>query len=113
LTYQAAAVTLGAYVRAKEGEVELLKQVEKAGDEWIAAIRAAQDLTISLAEAVVSPIARRVPDLAVPDALRLPRPRAVAEAAFALSERFAQSQKDFALRLLEAFDPAKSETKAA
>ncbi len=93
--------------------MELLKQVEKAGDEVIAAIRVAQDLTVSLAEAVVSPIARRMPDLPVPDALRLPRPRAVAEAAFALSERFAQSQKDFTLRLLEAFDPAQNETKSA
>jgi hypothetical protein len=93
--------------------VELLKQVEEAGDEVIAAIRVAQDLMVSLTEAVVSPIARRVPDLPVPDALRLPRLRAVAEAAFTLSERFAQSQKDFALRLLEAFDPTTSETKTA
>jgi hypothetical protein len=90
-----------------------LKQVEKAGDEVIAAIRVAQDLTVSLAEAVISPIARRVPDLPVPDVLRLPRPRAVAEAGFALSERFVQSQKDFALRLLDALDPARNETKTA
>jgi hypothetical protein len=93
--------------------VELLKQVEKAGDEVIAAIRVAQDLTVSLTEAVISPIARRVPDLPIPDALRLPRPREVAEAAFALSERFVQSQKEFALRLIEAFDPAQSEAKKA
>ena len=93
--------------------MELLKQAEKAGDEVIAAIRVAQDLTVSLAEAVVTPIAKRVPDLPVPDALRLPRPRALAEAAFAFGERLAESQKDFALRLLEALDPAKSDAKTA
>ncbi len=93
--------------------MELLKQAEKAGDEVINAIRVAQDLTISLAEAVVTPIAKRVPDLPVPDGLKLPRPREVAEAAFTFGERFAQSQKDFALRLLEALDPAKSDAKSA
>jgi hypothetical protein len=93
--------------------MELLKQAEKAGDEMINAIRVAQDLTISLAEAVVTPIAKRVPDLPVPDGLRLPRPREVAEAVFTFGERLAQSQKDFALRLLEALDPAKSDAKNA
>jgi hypothetical protein len=93
--------------------MDLLKQAEKAGDEVIAAIRVAQDFTISLAETVVTPFARRVPDLPVPDALRLPRPREVAEAAFTFGERLAQSQKDFALRLLEALDPAKSDAKTA
>ncbi len=93
--------------------MELLKQAEKAGDELIAAIRVAQDLTVSLAEAVVTPIAKRVPDMPVPEALRPPQPRALVEAAFNFGERLAQSQKDFALRLLEAFDPAKSDAKTA
>ena len=93
--------------------MELLKQAEKAGDEVIAAIRVAQDFAVSLAEAVVKPFAGRVPDLPVPDALRPPRPREVAEAAFTFGERLAQSQKDFALRLLEALDPAKSDAKTA
>jgi hypothetical protein len=93
--------------------MELLKQAEKAGDEVIAAIRVAQDFTVSLAEAVVKPFAKRVPDLPVPDSLRLPKLREVAEATFAFGERLAQSQKDFALRLLEALDPAKGDAKTA
>ena len=93
--------------------MELLKQAEKAGYEVIAAIRVAQDFTVSLAEAVVTPLAKRVPELPVPDALQLPRPQAVAEAAFAFGERLAQSQKDFTLRLLEALNPAKSDAKTA
>lgn len=84
----------------------VLKGIERAGEELNAAIRFAQDLIVSLAEAVVSPVARRIPNLPVPDALRPPRPRAVAEAWFGFAERLAQNQRDFTLRLLEAFDPA-------
>ncbi len=90
----------------------LLKRLESAGDQVIAAIRFAQDLIVELAQAVVSPVARRVPELPVPDALRPPRPRAVAEVAFGLAERLAQSQKEFTLRLLEAFDPNGNRTKS-
>jgi hypothetical protein len=84
--------------------MEVLEGVEKTGEQLIAAIRFVQDLTVSLVEAVVSPFARRVPELPIPERLRPPRPRAVAEVAFDLAERFAQSQRDFALRLLEAFE---------
>jgi hypothetical protein len=90
----------------------LLKRVEKAGDDVIAAIRFAQDLLVELAEAVVSPLARRVPELPLPDALRPPRPRAVAEVVLGLAEKLAQTQKDFLLRLLEAFDPSANRTKS-
>ena len=93
--------------------MDLLKQAEKAGDADRGDHLVAQDFTVTLAETVVTPFARRVPDLPVPDGLRLPRPREVAEAAFAFGERLAQSQKDFALRLLEALDPAKSDAKTA
>ena len=90
----------------------VLKRVERAGDEVIAAIRFAQDLTVSIAEAVVSPLARRVPELPVPEALRPPRPRAVAEVAFGLAEKLARNQTEFTLRLLEAFDPGANRTKS-
>ena len=84
--------------------MEVLEGVEKAGEQLIAAIRFVQDLTVSFVEAVVSPFARRVPELPIPERLRPPRPRAVAEVGFDLAERFAQSQRDFTLRLLEAFE---------
>jgi hypothetical protein len=86
--------------------MEVLKGVEKAGDQLIDAIRFVQDLTASLVEAVVTPFARRVPELPLPDRLRPPRPKAVAEVAFDFVERLAQSQKEFALRIIEAFDGA-------
>lgn len=86
--------------------MDVLKRIDNAGEGLISAIRTGQDWAVSLAETVGPPIARRVPALPLPDALRPPRARAVAESAFGFWQRLIRAQSEFTLRFLDAFDPA-------
>ncbi|HSD11798.1 MAG TPA: hypothetical protein VLF14_12470 [Candidatus Binatia bacterium] len=90
-----------------------MKRIDDAGETLIAAVRTAQDWIASLAETVGPPIARRVPELPLPDALRPPRARDVAASVFGFWEGLAKAQNEFTLRMLDAFDPAAHRSKAA
>jgi hypothetical protein len=91
--------------------MDSLKRMDDAGERVIAAVRTAQDWAAWVAEKVGPPIARRIPDLPVPEALRPPRPRDVAASAFEFWQELAKAQTDFTLRVLDAFDPAQHRAK--
>jgi len=92
--------------------MEVLKRIDNAGEALISAIRTGQNWVVSVAETVGPPIARRVPAVPLPDALRPPRARAVAESAFGFWQRLIRAQTEFTLRLLDAFDPAANHSKS-
>ena len=93
--------------------METLKRIDDAGETLIAAMRTVQGWVASLAETVGPPIARRIPELPVPEALRPPRARDVAASVFGFWESLARAQNEFTLRILDAFDPAAHRSKAA
>jgi hypothetical protein len=86
--------------------MDSLKRIDDAGERLIAAVRATQDWVAWAAEKVGPPIARRIPDLPLPEALRPPRARDVAASTFEFWQELAKAQSEFTLRLLDAFDPA-------
>jgi hypothetical protein len=85
--------------------METMKRFDEAGDNVIETVRNVQDWIASLAETVGPPIARRIPELPVPDALRPPRVREIAASTFGFWEGLAKAQSEFTLRILDAFDP--------
>ena len=85
--------------------MDVLKRIDNAGEALISAIRTGQNWVASFAETVGPPIARRIPAVPLPNALRPPLPRDVAESAFRFLQRLIRTQTEFTLRLLDAFDP--------
>ena len=92
--------------------METLKRIDDAGENLIGAIRTVQGWVASLAETVGPPIARRIPELPLPEALRPPRARDIAASTFGFWEGLARAQNEFTLRILDAFDPAAHSSKA-
>ena len=83
----------------------------KVGDQWVAALKRAEDSIVKLAENV-DDTRRKVelPDFPAPEALtklnevlseRLPKPSEVVEANFELTSRLLTAQRDLTLCLLE------------
>jgi hypothetical protein len=91
--------------------MDSVKRMDDAGERVIATVRTAQDWAAWVAEKVGPPLVRRIPDLPVPDALRPPRPRDVAASVFEFWQELAKAQREFTLRVLDAFDPAQHRAK--
>ena len=83
----------------------------KVGDQWVAALKAAEDRIVKLADNVDDVRGKvELPDFPAPEALtklieafseRLPKPSEVVEANFELTSRVLTAQRDLTLRLLE------------
>ena len=83
----------------------------KVGDQWVAALKAAEDRIVKLAENLDDARGKvELPDVPAPGALtklnealseRLPKPSEVVEANFELTSRVLTAQRDLTLRLLE------------
>lgn len=101
------------------------EMTEQIGDQWVAAIKRAEQ-AVSLASGRIAQTSSRamadLPQLPVPDMVaqaaeaissRIPDPCEIVAANFALAERLLGSQRDLAMRLLEAARPAAETAKAA
>ncbi len=86
--------------------MDSLKRFDDAGDRLIEAVRTAQDWAAWVAEKIGPPLARRIPDLPLPEALRPPRARDIAASTFEFWQELGKAQSEFTLRVLDAFDPA-------
>jgi hypothetical protein len=83
----------------------------KVGDQWVAALKGAEDRIVKLADNVDDVRGKvELPDFPAPEALtklneafseRLPKPSEVVEANFELTSRVLTAQRDLTLRLLE------------
>ena len=83
----------------------------KVGDQWVAALKSAEDSIVKLAENLDDVRGKvELPDFPAPEALtklnetlseRLPKPSEVVEANFELTSRLLTAQRDLTLRLLE------------
>ena len=83
----------------------------KVGDQWVAALKTAEDNIVKLAENVDDARGKvELPDFPAPEALtklnealseRLPKPSEVIEANYELTSRVLTAQRDLTLRLLE------------
>ena len=83
----------------------------KVGDQWVAALKSAEDSIVKLAENLGDARGKvELPDFPAPAALtklnealseRLPKPSEVVEANFELTSRLLSAQRDLTLRLLE------------
>ena len=83
----------------------------KVGDQWVAALKSAEDRIVELADNVDDVRGKvELPDVPAPEALtklnealseRLPKPSEVVEANFELTSRVLSAQRDLTLRLLE------------
>ena len=83
----------------------------KVGDQWVAALKSAEDSIVKLAENLDDVRGKvELPDFPEPAALtklnkalseRLPKPSEVIEANFELTSRLLTAQRDLTLRLLE------------
>ncbi len=87
--------------------MDYIKTLEGAGDTLIDNIRTAQDRTVDAVERVGKVVAPYVPDyanLGIKLPVALPRPREIAESAFRFWMRLAENQREFTLKLLDAFE---------
>jgi hypothetical protein len=83
-------------------------------DQVLDAITTTQDLFLSTVQAIAEtakPLTEKLP--APPFADQLPNPVTLLENAFATAEKFLASQRDFSVKLIEAYLPAKSGAKPA
>jgi hypothetical protein len=95
----------------------------KVGDQWVAALKTAEDSIVKLAENLDDVRGKvELPDFLAPEALtklnealfeRLPRPSEVVEANFELTSRVLTAQRDLTLRLLEVSGRQPAAKKAA
>ena len=95
----------------------------KVGDQWVAALKTAEDSIVKLAENLDNARGKvELPDFRAPEALsrlnealseRLPNPSEVVEANFELTSRVLTAQRDLTLRLLEVSGRAASRQPAA
>jgi len=93
--------------------MDYIKTIEGAGDTLIDSIRTAQDRTVDAVERVGKVVAPYVPDYSkfgIKLPFALPRPREIAESAFRFWLRLAENQKEFTLKLLDAFDASAKKT---
>ncbi len=79
---------------------------ENAVDRLFEGIRTAQQLTLDVVERAGKTFSELIPRIDVPLPFELPRPREVAERAFRFTERLAENNKEFTLKLLDALYPA-------
>jgi len=91
-----------------------IKAFETAGDNLIEGIRTAQDLTLAAVEGARKAVAEYVPNVtgftSPLKTEQLPL-REVTESTFRFWHRVAENQKHFALRLIDALEPANGRTK--
>jgi hypothetical protein len=83
-------------------------------DQVLDAISTAQDLVVSTVQAMTEttkPLTDRLPE--PPFAAQLPSPVVLVEVAYATAEKFLANQKEFSVKLLEAYLPAPRTTKPA
>jgi hypothetical protein len=95
----------------------------KVGDQWVAALKSAEDSIVKLAENLGDVRGKvELPDVPAPEALtrlnevlsdRLPKPSEVVEANFELTSRVLTAQRDLTLRLLEVSGRASGRPPAA
>lgn len=93
--------------------MDMLKRLNKAGETVVEIVRSVEDWLATFAETIGPPIVRRIPDLALPEALQPPRARDIVASTFNFWEGLAKTQKEFTLRVLDAFDPAAHRAKRA
>ena len=79
---------------------------DRVGEQVLSTVRRLQDLSVSTVQSVTQAVAGFVPELpSLPLADRLPQPKEVAEKTFGFWEDLLEAQKDYTLRLIEAFEP--------
>jgi hypothetical protein len=83
--------------------MDYINTFEKAGDDLIGRIRAAQDRTVDAIERIGKAVGGFKVPMQLP--VDLPRPREIAEPAFRFWLQLAESQKEFTLKLLDALEP--------
>jgi hypothetical protein len=89
---------------------------DRVGEQVLSAVKRLQDLSVSTVQSVTQAVAGFVPELpSLPLADRLPQPKEVAERTFGFWEELLEAQKEYTLRLIEAFEPltGKVDQKAA
>src|SRR5262249_35811261 len=102
--------TRGGYRRFR---MDKLKRLNKAGETVVEVVSTVEDWLATFAETIEPPIVRRIPDLARPQALQPPGARDIVASTFNFWEGLAKAQKEFTLRVLDAFDPAAHRAKNA
>jgi hypothetical protein len=93
--------------------MDMLKRLNNAGETVVEVVRTVQDWLATLAETIGPPIVRLIPDMPLPEALQPLRARDIAASTFNFWEDLAKAQKEFTLRVLDAFDPAAHRAKSA
>jgi hypothetical protein len=93
--------------------MDRLKRLNDAGETVVKVVRTVEDRLATLAETIGPPIVRLIPDLALPEALQPPRARDIAASTFNFWEGLVKAQKEFTLRVLDAFDQAAHRARSA
>ena len=92
--------------------MDMLKRFNNVGETVVEVVRTVEDWLATLAETIGPPIVRLIPDLPLPEALKPSRARDIAASTFNFWEGLAKAQKEFTLRVLDAFDPAAHRAKS-
>ncbi len=92
--------------------MDYIETLDNAGDTLIEGIKSVQNFTVAAAERVGSMVNGFIPSSTMPLPVNMPEPRELAEASFRFWKRLAENQKEFTLKLIDAFAPATKSTKA-
>ncbi|HSS11520.1 MAG TPA: hypothetical protein VLL25_16665 [Acidimicrobiales bacterium] len=94
--------------------MSILETVATVQDQILDAIKAGQDAVLSAVDTLAdsaTPITENLP--AAPFAEHLPKPVDVIDNYFSFAQKLLASQKDFTLKLVESYSPAKTVSKPA
>lgn len=79
---------------------------EKAADRVISGMKQAQDMTVNAISTVTGLVGGFLPDMpALPFAGKLPQPESVVKTGFSIAEDVLKTNKQYALNLVQAFQP--------
>jgi hypothetical protein len=93
--------------------MSVLESVTTVQDQILDAVKAGQDAVLSVVDSVAgsaAPITEKLP--APPFADRLPNPVDVVDNYFSFVQKLLANQKDFALKLVESYNPVKPAAKS-
>ncbi|HVL91210.1 MAG TPA: hypothetical protein VM841_13335 [Actinomycetota bacterium] len=79
---------------------------EKAADRVLSGVKQAQDMTVNAVSTVTGLVGSFLPEMpSLPFAAKLPRPEAVVKTGFGIAESVLKTNKQYALGLVQAFEP--------
>ncbi|HEY6418802.1 MAG TPA: hypothetical protein VIX59_07360 [Candidatus Binataceae bacterium] len=93
--------------------MDYIETLDNAGDTLIEGIKTVQNFTVAAAERVGSMVSGLIPNTTMPLPVNLPEPREFAEMSFRFWQRLAENQKEFTLKLIDAFQPTTKSAKSA